>query len=81
MTGSGGSDTDGPRIWSSFVEVLSTQPDAVERLMPWHRPTAAGRCLTCAVPGGYRPDSTWPCALWTVADAARRVRARRQLDR
>ncbi|WP_214403013.1 hypothetical protein [Pseudonocardia lacus] len=80
MAQSDESGTEGPRIWRASVEVLSTWPDLVDSLMALHRPNATGACLTCAIPGGTRPDLAWPCALWTLADAARRERARRRLD-
>ena len=72
--------TDGSGIWESSVEVLSRWPDLVDSLMARHRPTPTGVCATCAVPGGTRPDLGWPCPLWTLADAARRMRARRRIS-
>jgi hypothetical protein len=79
MTESDDADAQGSEIWRASVEVLTTWPDLVESLMALHRPTSTGLCLTCAVPGGTQPDLAWPCSLWTLADTARRERARRRL--
>lgn len=59
--------------WTSFVEELATRLDVIERLMTDHRPNAAGLCVGCTTPGLGTPRAAWPCALWSVADAARQV--------
>jgi hypothetical protein len=62
--------------WLEFVAELATRWDVIERLMADHRPNAAGLCVECTTPGRGTPRESWPCALWTLADAARQVRAR-----
>jgi hypothetical protein len=60
----------------AFVAELATRRDVIERLMTDHCPNAAGLCVECTTPGRGTPRESWPCALWTLADAARQVRAR-----
>ena len=79
MAQSDSSNTDGSAVWLSFVEVLSTCPDMIDRLMATHLPDDTGLCRACTVPGRGSPYRRWPCALWTLADSARRVRALRRI--
>lgn len=64
--------------WTSFVEELSNRRDVIEGLMGAHRPDDFGRCIECTTPGRGTPQAEWPCSLWTLADAARQIRAKRR---
>jgi hypothetical protein len=67
--------------WTSFVAELATRRDVIERLMTDHRPNDDGLCVECTTPGLGTPRTVWPCSLWTLADAARQVRARRNAQK
>jgi hypothetical protein len=52
---------------------LARMPQVVENLLAEHVPDASGRCRACGRPGTGSAHLAWPCALWTVADTARRL--------
>jgi hypothetical protein len=65
--------TDG---WNQFARELATMEDVVTRLLIDHVPDAAGqRCTRCTTPGSGTPRLRWPCALWTLARSAQRIRS------
>ena len=56
---------------------LARMPQVVEALLSKHVPDTRGRCLGCGLPGTGSAYLAWPCCLWLVADAARRLLASR----
>jgi hypothetical protein len=48
-------------------------PQVVETLLAEHVPDANRRCRACGLPGTGSAYLAWPCALWTIADTARRL--------
>jgi hypothetical protein len=70
------SSHDAAREWNQFVRELATMEDVVTRMLIEHVPDAEGRrCTRCTTPGSGTPRLPWPCALWTLARSAQRVRA------
>ncbi|GAA5132332.1 hypothetical protein [Pseudonocardia adelaidensis] len=67
------------RTWVEFVAELARRWDVIERLMADHRSNAAGLCVECTTPGRGTPRESWPCPLWTLADAARQIRVQQKL--
>jgi hypothetical protein len=62
--------------WDHFARELATMEDAVTRLLMWHVPDPdTGRCTGCTTPGRGTPHLRWPCALWTLARSAQRIRS------
>jgi hypothetical protein len=61
--------------WHRFARELATMEDVVTRLLSWHVPDPTGRCCGCTTPGRGTPDRRWPCALWTLARHAQRIRS------
>jgi hypothetical protein len=61
----------------SVAAVLAGMPDVVERLLADHTPDPHGRCRACGRAGTGTPYVTSPCSLWTIAEAARKLRALR----
>jgi hypothetical protein len=58
---------------SPIAAQLALMPAVVARLLAEHVPDSRGRCQGCGMPGTGSPYLAWPCALWLVADAARRL--------
>ena len=52
---------------------LARMPQVVETLLAEHVPDANSRCRACGLPGTGSAYLEWPCGLWSVADAARRL--------
>jgi hypothetical protein len=52
---------------------LARMPQIVENLLSEHVPDANSLCRACGLPGTGSAYLAWPCALWTVADTARRL--------
>lgn len=75
MSDGNGADRNA-RMWASFVAVLSTMTDVIERLSTTHVPDSDGRCQACTRPGHGTPYKPWPCSLWSLANDARSYRAR-----
>jgi hypothetical protein len=66
---------DAARAWNQFARELATMEDVVTQLLIEHVPDAAGtRCTRCTTPGRGTPDLRWPCALYTLARSAQRIR-------
>jgi hypothetical protein len=61
--------------WTRFARELATMEDLVTRLLIEHVPDDAGRCTHCTTPGSGTPRLRWPCALWTLARTAQRIRS------
>jgi hypothetical protein len=59
---------------SGLAAQLARMPEVVARLLAEHVPVRHGRCRGCGRPGTGTPHVPSPCALWVVADVARRVR-------
>jgi hypothetical protein len=60
---------------SDIAAQLARMPEVIARLLAEHVPDEHGRCHGCGRPGTGTPYLLAPCDLWTVADAARRLRA------
>lgn len=71
---------DGAEAWTRFVEALSTQREMIDQLSAEHVPNADGLCRACTTPGRGTPQKAWPCPMWTLADAARALRAQRSVQ-
>jgi hypothetical protein len=56
---------------------LARMPQVIEALLVRHIPDGKGRCRGCGLPGTGSAYLAWPCSLWLVADAARRLLATR----
>lgn len=65
---------DATRAWDEFARELATMEDVVTRLLIEHVPDD-GRCIACTTGGRGTPKLRWPCALWTLARAAQRIRS------
>jgi hypothetical protein len=63
---------DATEPWPVAVQ-LARMPQVVETLLAEHVPDANRRCRTCGLPGTGSAYLPWPCALWTIADTARRL--------
>jgi hypothetical protein len=61
---------------SPLAAFLIAQPEAVAVLLADHVGDDHGRCRVCAI-GGQRGRTTWPCALYGAATAARAASTRR----
>jgi hypothetical protein len=57
---------------------LARMPDVIARLLVEHVPDENGRCRGCGLPGTGTPYVPAPCGLWTVAEAARKLRSARR---
>jgi hypothetical protein len=64
---------DSVAIWLSFTRELATADHVWQRLIVEHAPTPAGQCRACTTPGRGTPCTAWPCSIWSVADAARKL--------
>ena len=65
---------DATEPWEVAAQ-LARMPEVIARLLAEHVPDEHGRCRGCGRPGTGTPYLLAPCDLWTVADAARRMRA------
>jgi hypothetical protein len=61
----------------SVAAALANMPEVVAALLRDHVPDALGRCSACGTPGTGTPHLAAPCSLWRIAEAARKIRARR----
>jgi hypothetical protein len=70
------SSQDATSGWNQFARELATMEDLVTRLLVEHVPDDAGRrCTGCTTPGSGTPNLRWPCAMWTLARTAQRIRS------
>ena len=60
-----------------LAAVLADMPEVVATLLRDHVPDELGRCCACGTPGTGTPHMAAPCSLWRIAEAARKIRARR----
>jgi hypothetical protein len=68
------SSHDAAREWDQFTRELATMEDVVARLLIEHVRDDTGRCTGCTTPGRGTPSLRWPCALYTLARNAQRIR-------
>jgi hypothetical protein len=60
------------QLRKGLITELAVHPGAVGRLLEWHRPDSEGQCLGCRQYDA--PWPTWPCTVYSVAQAASVVR-------
>lgn len=64
-----------------LVLALADMPDVVAALLSDHVPNAQGECRACGLPGTGGSYKPFPCMLYGLAIAAKRIRDEREAER